>query len=293
MPESKSLGSRLADAMNLLALLLVALAMLFPFVYVFAISFSTMEDVLRGGVILWPRHWSPAAYRFTLASPAIIRSLGVSLFLATVGTLVNLAMTASMAYALANRNLLFRRFFLVLVLLPMLFAPGMIPRYLVVRATGLINSLWAMIIPSAISVWSLLVMRNFLLDLPQELLESAEIDGATDLQILGRIVLPLSKPVMAAIGLFYAVGHWNAYFNAILYLTDAAKWPVQVLMRLIVLMGQTNAVGDVSPLDATVVPPPFTIQMATVIVATVPILIVYPLLQKYFTKGVLTGAIKG
>jgi putative aldouronate transport system permease protein len=262
--------------------------MIFPFVYVFAVSFSSLEDVLAGGVILWPKNWSTDAYEFVLSSPMILRSVGNSIFLATVGTLVSLFFTATMAYALSNKHLKFRRFFLILVLIPFLFWPGIIPRFLTVKATGLLNSIWALIIPSAIDSFNLIVMRNFFMEIPEELIESAELDGANDLQILWHVVLPLSKPVMAAIGLFYAVSRWNLYFAAILYISDGAKWPIQVILRQMIIMGQSDYLGDV---DVTL--PVFTVQMATVIVATVPIIIVYPFLQRYFVKGVLTGAIKG
>jgi putative aldouronate transport system permease protein len=288
MIESKSWSYQLTNLLIYVVLLFVALSMIFPFVYVFAVSFSSLEDVLAGGVILWPKNWSTDAYEFVLSSPMILRSVGNSIFLATVGTLVSLFFTATMAYALSNKHLKFRRFFLILVLIPFLFWPGIIPRFLTVKATGLLNSIWALIIPSAIDSFNLIVMRNFFMEIPEELIESAELDGANDLQILWHVVLPLSKPVMAAIGLFYAVSRWNLYFAAILYISDGAKWPIQVILRQMIIMGQSDYLGDV---DVTL--PVFTVQMATVIVATVPIIIVYPFLQRYFVKGVLTGAIKG
>jgi putative aldouronate transport system permease protein len=291
MVEQTTLGSRLASYANMALLALIAAVMLFPFLYVFAISFSTFEDVARGGVILWPKRWSIEAYTYVLGSPVMMRAIGVSFFLATVGTLVNLFLTTTMAYALSSPHLRARRFFLVLVLIPILFSPAMIPKYLVVKETGLLNSIWALILPTAISAFYLIVMRNFFMNIPRDLHDAAELDGASDLRILWNIVLPLSKPILAAIGLFYAVAHWNSYFNAVLYINDATKWPVQVLLRLVVIQGQSDTYGTGS--FDTLPPPPFTIQMATVIIATVPILIVYPFLQKYFTKGVLTGSIKG
>jgi putative aldouronate transport system permease protein len=288
MVESKGWGYRFGTFLIYVCLTFVALSMLLPFVYVFAVSFSSLEDVLRGGIILWPRNWSTAAYEFVLSNPMILRSLGNSIFLATVGTAVSLVFTASMAYALASKHLKFRRFFLILVLIPFLFWPGIIPRFLIVKETGLLNSIWALIIPSAIEVFNLIVMRNFFMDIPEELIESAELDGANDLQVLWHIVLPLSKPVLAAIGLFYAVSRWNLYFAAILYISDGAKWPIQVILRQLIIVGEGDYLGEVD-----VMMPAFTVQMATVIVATIPIIIVYPFLQRYFVKGVLTGAIKG
>lgn len=291
MVERATWGSRLASWGMITFLLLVAAAMLFPFLYVFAISFSTFKDVAGGGVILWPKEWSLDAYTYVLGSKVMIRAIGVSIFLATVGTLVNLFMTTTMAYALASPHLRFRKFFLVLVLIPILFGPAMIPRYLVVKATGLLNSVWALILPTAISAFYLVVMRNFFMSIPRDLHDAAELDGASDLRVLWDVVLPLSKPILAAIGLFYAVAHWNSYFNAILYINDSTKWPVQVLLRLVVIQGQADTYGGGS--FDTLPPPPFTVQMATVMIGTVPILVAYPFLQKYFTKGVLTGSIKG
>lgn len=287
MIESKNWGNRLLDGFNHFALFVIALVMLFPFIYVVLGSLASFEDFARGGVLLIPEKPTLEAYRFVLSNPTLVRSIGVSIFLATVGTLIKLAMTATMAYALASPHLLFRRFFLFMVLIPMLFWPGIIPRFLVVRETGLLNTLWALIFPSAIDAFYLIVMRNFFMSLPDELFESAELDGASDLQILLRIVLPLSKPILAAIGLFYAVLQWNLYFAAILYVRDPAQWPVQVLLRQILILGEGNNI------EADVLAPSFSMQMATVMVATLPIIIVYPFLQKYFIKGVLTGAIKG
>ncbi len=270
---------------------LVAIAALavFPFVYVVAISFSTYEDVLRGGIVLWPSRWSAEAYAYVVSSANVTRAFGNSLFVTVVGTAVNMAFTTTMAYALSRREMPGRRLILAMVLFTMLFSPGIIPRYLIVKELGLLNSLWSLILPVAINAFNLVVMRNFFMSLPEELFDSARIDGANELQVLWRIVLPLSGPILAAISLFYAVYHWNQFFNAILYLQDPQLWPLQVMLRQVVLAGQ--AVREDTFLQQP--PPPMTIQMATLVVATIPILLVYPFLQKYFTKGVLTGAIKG
>ena len=294
MIRKRTWGTVLVDGVIYLLLALITLSMFFPFLYVFTVSFSTYEDYLRGGVLLWPRRWSLDAYRFVLNNRGLMRSVAVSIFLATFGTLWNVIMTSSMAYALGNRHLVFRRFWFFFVLIPWLFGSPMIPRFLVVKAMGLYDSILALIIPGSIAVWNLIVMRNFFMGLPPDLIDAAEMDGATDLQVLWRVVVPLSKPILAAIGLFYAVGHWNAYFNAILYLQHSRNWPVQVYLRLIVLMGQMAALMELDlAAEADVIPPTEVIQMAAVIVATVPILCVYPFLQRHFTKGVLTGSIKG
>jgi putative aldouronate transport system permease protein len=287
MVESKRWGNYLLSYLNWAVLIIIAGIMIFPFLYVFAVSFSTFEDVAQGGILLWPKRWSFDAYEVVLQNPMILKSLSVSIFLVTVGTFVKLAFTTLMAYALASKKLMFRRFFIFMVLVPILFWPGIIPRFLIVKEAGLLNTVWALIIPSAIQSFYLLVMMRFFQSLPDEIFDSAELDGANDLQILIRIVMPLSKPILAAIGLFYAVNNWNLYFPAILYITDSDKWPLQVIMRQIIILGQTEG------FEAGIVAPPFSVQMATVIVATIPIILVYPLLQRYFISGALAGALKG
>ncbi len=201
-------------------------------------------------------------------------------------------MTVTMAYGLSRPSVPGSRLVLVLVLGTLLFSAGLIPNYLVVRQLGLIDTYGSLVLPGAISAFNLVVLRQFFMNLPAELLESARIDGASDLWILLRIVLPLSKPVLAVVALFYSVAHWNDFFAATLYLNDAHKWPIQLVLRQYVLQGGalTNAVAS----DPNQSPPPAqTIQMAVVVIGTAPILIVYPFLQRSFTRGVLTGAIKG
>jgi putative aldouronate transport system permease protein len=270
---------------------LVALVMFFPFVYVLAVSFSSYEDVVGGGLVIFPSRPTLEAYRWVFESGTVLQALGVSATLATFGTLVNLIMTVTLAYGLGKRGVPGSKIILGVILFTMLFAPGIIPKYLVVKQLGLIDTLWALILPGAISAFNLIVMRNFFMGVPEELTDSARIDGANEVRVLWSIILPLSKAVIAAIGLFYAVTHWNTFFNAVLYLNDPNKWPVQLVLRQIVLQGQQLADQTV---DLSATPPPtVTIQMAVVVVATIPILLVYPFLQKYFAKGVLTGSIKG
>lgn len=285
-------GEKIFDAFNVVLLGLVALLMLFPFLYIFAVSFSTMEDFLSTEILLWPKHWSFDAYEYILESRAFLVSLGVTAYVTIVGTLVNLFFTATMAYAL-SRGIMGQRFFLFMVLFAMLFNAGMIPTYLIVKATGLLNSVWSLILPVAIGPFNLLVIRNFFLNIPNELNEAAKIDGANDLRIFWQIILPLSKPALAAFALFYAVGHWNSYFNAILYLNDPAKWTIQVILRQIVVVAEPTAALGTNDMLLDNPPPPVTIQMAAILLATIPILVVYPFLQKHFAKGVMIGSIKG
>jgi putative aldouronate transport system permease protein len=283
---------RLFDSVNITLLAIIGIVMLFPFLYLFSVSFSSYADFLASDIVLWPKHWTFDAYAYILDSKAFIRSLGVTVMVTVIGTLVNLAFTCTMAYAL-SRPIIARRLLMFLVLFTLLFSAGMIPTYLVVKATGLLNSFWSLILPVAITPFNLIVMRQFFLSIPEELNEAALIDGANDLQIFQKIILPLSKPSLAAFGLFYAVGHWNNYFAPILYINDTSMWTIQVVLRQIVVVGEATATlaGDNSFMDNP--PPPETIQMAAILLATVPILLVYPFLQKHFAKGVMLGAVKG
>lgn len=274
-----------------LAIALITFVMIFPFIYIISVSFSSYKDVAGKSLVLIPANPTISAYKYVFDSGIVVRALGVSVFITVVGTLVNLILTVTMAFGLSRRGVPGRNLILAMVLFTILLAPGIIPKYLVVKQVGLIDSLWSLILPGAISAFNLVVMRNFFMSIPGELIESAKLDGANDLKILWSIVLPLSKAVVAAIGLFYGVGHWNDFFDATLYINDSSRWPIQLVLRQFVLQGQALAV-DTTDLSAAP-PPTLTVQMAVVVIATVPILVVYPFLQKYFTKGVLTGSIKG
>ena len=288
----RTVPEKIADAINVFLLFIISLMMLFPFVYVFAVSFSSLEDVLRNQLLIWPKRWVTDAYEYIFASKNFVRSLYVSVYVTVIGTLVNLLFTATMAYGL-TRNIYGRKLILMSVLFTLIFSAGIIPTYLVVKATGLLNSIWALIIPAAISPFNLIVMRQFFLNIPEEITEAAYIDGAGELQIFSRIIVPLSKPALAAFSLFYAVAHWNSYFSAILYLNDPAKWPIQVVLRQIVIASEGRAaLGAEALVSMENPPPPLTIQMAAIMVATVPILILYPFLQKHFAKGVMLGSVK-
>jgi len=290
--KDRSISSRALDLINYLLLTLTAIIMLFPFLYVVAVSFSSYTEYMQSDFMLFPKRWVLDAYRFIFVSDAFVRSLWVTALITVIGTLVNLAFTASFAYSL-SRPVFGGKPLMFLVLFSMLFNAGMIPTYLVVKETGLLNSIWAMILPVAIAPFYLIVMRQFFQSIPSELHEAAHIDGANDLQSFWRIILPLSKPSLAAFGLFYAVAHWNNYFTAILYMNDQRWWPIQTFLRQIVVVNEAQtslANGQILLENA---PPAETIQMAAIIVATVPILIVYPFLQKHFAKGVMLGSVKG
>jgi putative aldouronate transport system permease protein len=288
--QDQTWGNRLFDIINHSVLFIVAIVCVLPFVYVLAVSFASPAEVAKGGLILWPKEWSLVSYQYIFSSDTLPRSLLVSIYITVVGTLINLAFTSLMAYPLSKPHLRGRNPILLGVLITMLFSGGMIPTYFVVNGLNLTNTLWSLMIPNAISAFNLIVLKNFFQQIPDGLEDSAKIDGCNDLGVLIRIVLPLSLPAMATFGLFYAVAHWNTFFNAILYINDNEKWPIQVLLREIVILAQSR-VGDASFDEMDV--QPLTIRMAVIVFATVPILLVYPFLQKHFAKGVMLGSVKG
>ena len=290
MVQDRTLGNRLVDFLNYAILMIIALVTVLPFVYVLAVSFTDPTEVAKGGIILFPKKFSLAAYQYIFSTNTLIRSLGVSVYVTIVGTIINLIFTSLMAYPLAKTYLRGRKYILMGVLFTMLFSGGLIPSYFVVKGVGLINSLWSLMIPGAISAFYLIVLKNFFQQIPDGLEDSAKIDGCNDVGVLFRIVLPLSMPAMATFSLFYAVGHWNTYFSAIMYINDNKLWPVQVLLREIVILAQSR-IGD-TDMDERMIQP-LTIRMAVIVFATLPILLVYPFLQKHFAKGVMLGSVKG
>lgn len=271
-------------------LLFIVVIMIFPFINVLAVSLSSYEDILGGGLILFPKEPTLDAYRTLFNGGIVVRALQVSAGLTIFGTLAQMAFTTTMAWGLSRPNVPGSRFFLIMVLMAMLIWPGLIPMFLLVKELNLLNTYPALILPGLISSFNLIIVRQFFMNLPQDLIDSAKLDGASEFQVFRTIALPLSKAVLAVIGLFYAVGIWNSWFNALLYINDSEKWPIQMVLRQYVLMGANISAAD---LNQAVPLPPQTLQMAIVVVATVPILIVYPFLQRYFTQGVLSGAIKG
>lgn len=275
-----------------LTLLVIVIAMLFPMVYVLAMSFSSQADAARGGLILFPQSPTLDAYRAILGGGVVSRALQVSFGLTLFGTALQMIFTATMAYGLSRTTVIGSKPVLYVVLGAMIFSPGMIPSYLLVKELGLLNTYASLIVPGLVSAWNLIIVRNFFMNIPRELIDAARIDGANDAQVFAQIILPLSKAVLAVVALFYGVSIWNSFFNAILYINTPSKWPMQVVLQQIVLEG--TPLNPASVLDPNrPPPPPATIEMAVVVVATLPILLVYPFLQKYFTRGVLTGAIKG
>jgi putative aldouronate transport system permease protein len=281
-------ANRLFHTANMIVLGVIALITLFPIYYVFIISFTDIGEYLSKTIILFPETWSFNSYQYLLSSPSMIRAIGVSGFLAVVGTACSLVITSSLAYTLSRKKLLGRRVILLLILFTILFHPGIIPNYMLVRNLGLIDNIWSLILPVLSSGWYVILMKGFFDNIPDSLDEAAAIDGCNEITAWFRIVLPLSLPAIAAFGLFYAVEFWNSYFSALIYLNDYRKWPIQVLLQN---MLAENPLAETDPLRQP--PPAEMLKMAAVVIATVPILCVYPFLQKHFAKGVMVGSIKG
>ncbi|WP_328329038.1 carbohydrate ABC transporter permease [Kribbella sp. NBC_00382] len=274
-----------------LVLLVFCAAVIVPFVAVISTSIAPNKQVTEsGGLVLFPHSVDFGAYRSLFAGGVVTQALFVSVFVTVIGTALSLTVSALLAYSLARPGFTAGRPILLVVLFSMLFSPGIIPTYLVVKGAGLLDSLWALIVPTMVSAFNVVVLRAFFANLPGELTESARIDGAGELKTFGYIVLPLSKAVLSVIGLFYAVSYWNAFFSALLYLNDSKLWPLQLVLRTYVI---NDAQLGSAELGTERLPPQASIQMAILVVSIVPILVVYPFLQRHFAKGVLTGAVKG
>ncbi|MER7810091.1 carbohydrate ABC transporter permease [Streptomyces sp900116325] len=283
--------TRLGSAAKAVVITVIVAVMTVPFLIVLSTSLASREEITAaGGYVLFPTEPTLQAYRTILSGGLVTRAVTVSVLITGVGTALSLLTTIALAYALSKRGVPGSKPVLLLILFTLLFAPGMIPMYVLVRELGLLDSYWSLILPGLVNAFNLVVMRAFFMNIPDELYQAARIDGAGDWRILTRIVLPLSKGVIAVVGLFYAVTYWNAFFNAMLYLNDSGKWPVQLLLRTYVVQNKQMAADQ---LGVAHLPPQQSISMAVVMIALIPILLLYPFLQKYFTKGVLTGAIKG
>ncbi|KAA9089632.1 carbohydrate ABC transporter permease [Microbacterium radiodurans] len=282
-------GGRVFDVVNVVMLTALGLLALLPFVYVTAGSFATESELATRAFFVWPETFSLRAYEAILTSPAFLRAMITTICVTAVGTVVQLMLTASMAYPLSKSNLPGRRLMLSLVVFTMVFSGGMIPTFLMVKDLGLLNTYWALILPLAINPFSLIIIKNFFQQLPAELEESAKIDGANELQTLWSVILPLSKPVLATFALFYAVGIWNDFMSPLLYLNDNSMWTLQMFLR------QVTVATDLSIVEAdpSQLPPAQGIKFAVIVVATLPILLFYPFLQKHFAKGMLIGSVKG
>ncbi|MFC5466276.1 carbohydrate ABC transporter permease [Lederbergia graminis] len=285
-------GEKIFQFFNAIFLIVLSITFILPMISVLSTSFVSEQEFLRrgGSFILFPEKIDFTAYKLLLDRGSIILdAYKNTIFRVVVGTLLNVIFTATLAYGLSKKSLPGRNLFITFIFITMILSGGLIPTYMLIDGIGLKDSPWVMIIPSLISAWNFLIMKSFFSTIPAEIEESALIDGATPLQILIRIIFPLSLPSFATIGLFYAVYHWNEWFTASIYINDVHKLPIQVIMRNILLAG---TIQDMSIHTTDQLPPAQTLKSAIIIVSTVPILFVYPFVQKYFVKGVMIGSVK-
>ena len=293
-PIRDTLGDKLFYAACYLITAPFMLAVLYPLVYILSASFSSADAITSGRMWLYPVDFSLVGYKYILKYDAIWLGYRNTLFYTFAGTLINVAMTITCAYGLSRRGMRGRRFFTMLFTFTMIFSGGMIPNYLLMKDLKILNTVWCMLLPGAISAYNLIVAKTFIENsIPGDLLEAARIDGCSDVRFFFSIVLPLSKAILAVLLLMYAAAHWNAYFNAFLYLTDKKLYPLQIFLRQILV--QSNMSADM--LDPEAMAQMQTLQQilkyAVIVVSTAPMLCLYPFVQKYFRQGVMIGSIKG
>ncbi len=282
-------GEIVFDTINYFILSLVGIATLYPIINVVAVSFSSYPAYLQNPAMIFPQEFTIDAYISMFTNPLILTSYGNTIFVAVVGTCVNLVMTILTAYPLAKSKVKGTRVFLFAIVFTLMFSGGTIPTYLVVRNLQLIDTLWALILPSAITTTNFIILKNFFENIPDSIEESATIDGAGHFKILTSIIIPLSTPVLATLVLFYAVSNWNKLFDAVLYINDRSNWTLSILLKEIItenndFLTDPSLAGNIFPK---------TMQSATIVIAVLPIMLVYPFLQRYFMKGIMLGAVKG
>lgn len=289
----KSAGERAFDAVNTTLLILIALVMIYPLYYVLVASFSTYNSLIKSnGFLLYPSEFTIEAYKMAFKNPMVLRGYANTMFAVIVGVAVNLLLTAIGAYFLSRRDVKLQKPISILIVITMYFSGGMIPFYFTVKGFGLEGSLWSLVIPTAINTFNLIIMKTAFSEIPHSLEESVEIDGGGHFIMLFKIIMPLSKATFAVIGLYYAVAHWNAWFNAMLFLKERTQFPIQLILREILIQNNMQGMSEgVGFAEANYVGE--TIKYAIIVISTLPILIVYPFMQKYFVHGVMIGAVKG
>jgi multiple sugar transport system permease protein/putative aldouronate transport system permease protein len=288
-------GDRIFSISCNLILGLVALSILYPLIFIVSASFSNSLAVIQGRVWLWPVEPTMEGYKAVFKSPYVPRGFINSIYVMCVGTTINVILTIALAYPLSRRDLYGRSLFMGLITFTMLFSGGLIPSFLLIRSLGMYNTYWAIIIPGAVGVYNVIVARTFFsTNIPQDLLEAAVMEGCGDFYFLIRIVIPLSAPIIAVLTMFYAVGHWNSYFSAMIYLRDPAKKTLQLVLRDILIV---NQIGDEMLRDAETQAKmeglAQLLKYSLMVVATLPMMLLYPFIQKHFVKGIMVGAIKG
>ena len=287
-----SLSERIFYGIVAAVVALFGICVLYPVIYIISSSFSSPKAVMSGNVLLLPVDFTLNGYGAVLRYDNVWVGFRNSLFYMTVGTTINLVMTTLATYPLSRKDVPFKGIIMFLFTFTMIFNAGMIPNYLLIRDLGILNTVWAMLIPGAVSVYNMIVMRTFFMtSIPEDLLEASKLDGCTDFQYLRKVVLPLSKSILAVIVMYYAVGHWNAYFNAFLYLSDDRLYPLQLFLRDILISNQVGA--EMVDTYSENVGIEYVLKYALIVIATVPMVVIYPFVQKHFQKGVMIGAIKG
>lgn len=290
MIERPTIGERGFMVLVYALLGMLALMCLYPMLHVFFASISDpLQLMVHSGVLLWPKGFSLKGYEIVLANKNILTGYGNTIFYLVAGTAINMLFSTLGAYALSRRGYMFKKSITLFIVFTMYFSGGLVPNFLLVKGIGLYNTRWALLLPTAIATWNLIVMRTSFQAVPESLEESAKIDGANDYTVLVKIFLPVTKATLAVMVLFYAVAHWNSWFNAMIYLQDRKKYPLQLFLREILLANSTA--GNINP-DADVYFLDEVIKYATIIISTVPILFAYPFAQRYFMSGVMLGSLK-
>lgn len=293
MVVRKTIGEKIFDALNTLFMIILMLVTIYPFIHVLFASVSEASKIVaHNGILYKPLGFNCNAYKEVFKNQMVLIGYANTIFYVITGTSINLILTILGAYGLSRKNLYWGKLITIIIVFTMFFGGGLIPTFILVKNIGLYNSRWALIVPSAISTWNLLIMRTYFSSIPLSLQESAKIDGAKDFAILFKIIIPLSTPVIAVMILFYGVSHWNSWFSAMVYLRERRMYPLQLILREILIISESIYVEtDRLQLDKVAIAE--TIRYATIVVASIPILAVYPFLQKYFVQGVMIGAIKG
>ena len=291
MVNARSKGDRIVDIIIIVVMIFLGIVMLYPMLYELMVSFSDPAELIRHrGILIWPLGFDTTAYQLVLSNHQILTGYANTLFILVVGLAFNIVLTCLGAYCLTRVHVYWHRVMTMFVLITMYFSGGLIPMYLTVRGLQMYNTLWSVIIPTAISTYNMIILRSYFSSIPESLVESVFIDGGGHLTVLFRLFIPLSLPAMAVMVLYYGVGHWNSWFNANLYIQDRLKWPLQLVLRNILIEGSNLDLGGAVVADYEMLAK--SLKAAMVIVTTVPILVIYPFLQKYFVGGMMIGSLK-
>ncbi|MCI9626288.1 MAG: carbohydrate ABC transporter permease [Clostridia bacterium] len=294
MKQREGIGSRIFDGINIGIMVVIIAVSIYPLIYLISKSLSGVEYVKANLVYLYPRGFNLDAYRDVIKNTLFWISYKNTIVYTVIGTVLNLAFTSSMAFCLSRRELLFRKTITMLVIFTMFFGGGLIPNFLLVKWLGMYDTMWSLILPGTISTYNMIIVRTYMKTIPEDVIESVRIDGGNELQIFYKIILPLSKPVLATIGLFYAIGHWNSYFNAMIYLKTNIKFPVQLVLKEMIVDQNMQSVSTAA--YESLNQQPLTSEMlvaASIVITLIPVLIIYPFVQKFFVKGIMIGSVKG